>query len=273
MREEKSMQAKNLFGKRKVAVLLAVVLCLSLLTACNTGGSSQEKPSTAATDAAAGSTSISAAADEAISVEELKTAFDEAAPYEGEVQIVAQSAVGDDIGPKDVDLRSKLKASFRDLDGEDHRWNEVTGVRASSTLRIKGYDYSAWNLFDWSKKTIWAEGALNEGIGEGFMLFMDRPNRIDGIRIYPGFQENKNLYRNNYLPCLLYLEVGGQSITCDLRKNLHNFEKDGQYYWVDCYFSEPIYSDYISVIIGDVTSYGSNPDPDCCISEFHPFYY
>ena len=141
MREEKSMQAKNLFGKRKVAVLLAVVLCLSLLTACNTGGSSQEKPSTAATDAAAGSTSISAAADETISVEELKTAFDEAAPYEGEVQIVAQSAVGDDIGPKDVDLRSKLKASFRALDGEDHRWNEVTGVGASSTLRRKRYGY------------------------------------------------------------------------------------------------------------------------------------
>lgn len=271
------MQIRSQFGKGKAPVLLVVIFILTLVTACSTGGASKVETSTAdaaaAAEAATGSTSALAAEEETISVAELKASFDQAAIKEGKVQIADLSVDGDEIKPKDTDAKNRLAASFRDLGGNDHKWNEITGVRATSTLRIKGYDYSAWNMFDWDKKTIWAEANGNEGIYEGFELFMDRPTRIEGFRIYPGFQENKKLYRNNYLPCQILVQAGDEVYGYDLRRNIRDLKNDSDFYAIDCYFDEPVYSDYMSVMIRDITSYGSDPDTDCCISEFHPFYY
>ena len=34
-----------------------------------------------------------------------------------------------------------------------------------------------------------------------------------------------------------------------------------------------IYTDSVYVTIGAVTTFGSDPDYDCCITEFHPYHY
>ena len=48
---------------------------------------------------------------------------------------------------------------------------------------------------------------------------------------------------------------------------------DGEWYWVDTYLYQPVYADRMYVMISNVTSYGNDPDTDCCITEFHPFQY
>ena len=129
-------------------------------------------------------------------------------------------------------------------------------------------------MLDWDLRTCWAEGNPNsEGTMEAFAFWMDETNRIDGFRIYPGYQKSSSVYRNNILPAALQVEVGGYEFWFDLDDCLSDLYNDGDSYWIDCTFSSPVYDDCIYVMIGAVATYGNDPDYDCCITEFHPFYY
>lgn len=288
---------RSTLWKKITAILMAGTIGTLLMTGCASKEASQDSSShAAAEDSIADTASTAAAAEENLSEDELKAAFSKASPYEGKIKIVAHSASGDEtfiLDPNDGQGSSpdsavaaqdapssktpdpgKINASLIDSKNNGYNWIEVTGAAASSTLHIDGYNYSVWNMLDWKQNTIWAEGSPgSKGIGEGFAYFLDRTTRIDGFRIYPGFQESKSLYRNNYLPTALDVCFNDQVLSFNLEDYLENIYNDGEWYWVDTYLYQPVYADRMYVMISNVTSYGNDPDTDCCITEFHPFQY
>ena len=295
--ERKDRMLKITLRKRVTAVLIIGAFGTLLMTGCASKEASQDSSLNAASESSLASpTTEAAAAEETLSEDELKAAFSKATPYDGEVKIVVHSAKGDEsftFNPNDTrdgapdhtlvaqdehssDLPDpyKINANLADSKDNGYKWIEVTGAVASSTLHIDGYDYSVWNMLDWKQDTIWAEGSPgSKGVGEGFAYFLDRTTRIDGLRIYPGFQQSKSLFRNNYLPTSLEISLNDQLFTFDLDGYLRNIYNDGEWFWVDTYFSKPVYADRMYVMISNVTSYGNDPDTDCCITEFHPFQY
>lgn len=217
-----------------------------------------------------------AAADEMIPPDELKKAFDDAKPYEGEVQIVLHTPSGEDIILQGSEAKSKAAAGITALNSynSSRSYLNISSAAASSTLTATGYSYSVWNMLDWDMSTCWAEGnPYSEGTMEGFVYYMDYTSKIDGFRIYPGYQKSKKVYRKNILPLALLVQAGGYQFEFNLDDYLMDITNDGDAYWIDCYFSSPVYSDSIYVMIEAVKTFGSNPDYDCCITEFHPFYY
>ena len=230
---------------------------------------------TAAVPEVSGQAGTEAIAEIPLSEDEMQQAFDSAVPYEDGFTVVIHSSNGDEIVLDSSEGTTLQGKTMPPVNGSDFKWTRITGAAASSTLYVKGYDYSVWNMLDWNPKTCWAEGnPYSEGTMEGFAYATDYNTRIDGFRIYPGYQKSAKVYRNNIVPLMLMIEVGGQEIYWELGDWLYSSINDGTWYWADIYLYNPVYSDgVIYVYIGAVTAFSSNPDYDCCISEFHPFRY
>ena len=206
--------------------------------------------------------------------DELKAASEGAESYEGEIKVVLHSSLGEDVVMYTPEDNEEALQKFAAMAGRKPRWIGVDAAGATSTLYINGYNYSVWNMLDWNTSTCWAEGEpRSEGIWEGFQYWFDRTTRIDGFRIYPGYQKNKRVYRNNIFPRGVVVTAGGYDIDCNLDKWLRNINNDGEWYYVDIYFSSPLYDNEMYVMIDAVGSYSSNPESCCCITEFHPFYF
>ena len=235
---------------------------------------SEEEPS-GKDSADMGSTSAAAAAVvKPITKEELKAASESAEAYQGELKVVLHSSSGEDVVLYAPEDNEEALQKFAAMSGRKPRWIGVDAAGASSTLYINGYNYSVWNMLDWNTSTCWAEGEpRSEGIWEGFQYWFDRTTRIDGFRIYPGYQKNKRVYRNNIFPRGVVVTAGGYDISCDLDRWLRNINNDGEWYYIDIYFGDPVYDNDMYVMIDAVGSYSNNPESCCCITEFHPFYF
>lgn len=220
-----------------------------------------------------GGTNVAAAAlVKPITKDELKAASEGTESYEGEIKVVLHSSSGEDVVLYEPEDNEESLQKFASMSGRKPRWIGVDAAGATSTLYINGYNYSVWNMLDWDTSTCWAEGEpRSEGLWEGFQYWFNRTTRIDGFRIYPGYQKNKRVYRNNIFPRGVVFSAGGYDISCDFDRWLRNINNDGEWYYVDIYFGEPVYDDDMYVMIDAVGSYGSDPESCCCITEFHPF--
>ena len=229
----------------------------------------------AATDETAdASAEGTASEDEVISEEDLKAVFEKAQPYEEDIQVVFGSSSGDESPAQSAEGQNESGTPLFTLKTSGRKYNTVRAAAATSTLYVRGYNYSVWNLVDRDAKTCWAEGnPRSEGVWEGFAYGFGGRTRVDGFRIYPGYQKNVRVYRNNIIPLALQVELGGYEFFVNLDHYLQNLRNDGDYYWIDFYFPRPVYADSMYVMIGAVTTFGSDPDYDCCISEFRPFHY
>ena len=210
---------------------------------------------------------------ETLTEEELNDAFDNAKPFEGKVTAVVNTSEGKQIVLESEDGATWNGVEAPPLNGSGYYWTRITDAAASSTLYVEGYNYSVWNMLDWDTRTCWAEGnPYSEGTLQGFAYATEYGEKIDGCRIYPGYQKSSRVYRNNIAPLALDIEIGGCEIWCDLDEWIQPSIGDGQYYWIDLFFSRPVYSTgTIYVTIGAVKAFSANPDYDCCITEFHPF--
>ena len=257
--------------KKLFSVLLALVLCLTMLAGCSSESSTADN----ADSGESGQEQSTEIKEEIISQDEFDSVFNEAKPFEGEIKLSAQTVKGEDIELEEGAEVSELSASKIISPGDSGViYNTVYSAFATSTLSLDGYNYNVGNMLDWDLSTCWAEGNKNsEGTMEGFAYMMDAGSRVDGFRIYPGYQKSQKAYKNNILPAALLVEAGGYSFTFDLDNYLMELTNDDGYYWIDCYFGTPVYTDSIYVTIGAVTTYGNDPDYDCCITEFHPFHY
>ena len=217
--------------------------------------------------------STGAAAVETLTEEELNDAFDNAKPFEGKVTAVVNTSEGKQIVLESEDGATWNGVEAPPLNGSGYYWTRITDAAASSTLYVEGYNYSVWNMLDWDTRTCWAEGnPYSEGTLQGFAYATEYGEKIDGCRIYPGYQKSSRVYRNNIAPLALDIEIGGCEIWCNLDEWIQPSIGDGQYYWIDLFFSRPVYSTgTIYVTIGAVKAFSANPDYDCCITEFHPF--
>lgn len=217
--------------------------------------------------------SSTGAAVETLTEEELNDAFDNAKPFEGKVTAVVNTSEGKQIVLESEDGATWNGVEAPPLNGSGYYWTRITDAAASSTLYVEGYNYSVWNMLDWDTRTCWAEGnPYSEGTLQGFAYATEYGEKIDGCRIYPGYQKSSRVYRNNIAPLALDIEIGGCEIWCDLDEWIQPSIGDGQYYWIDLFFSRPVYSTgTIYVTIGAVKAFSANPDYDCCITEFHPF--
>lgn len=268
-------------GKRLTASLLAGLIAMSMMTGCASDQSAAEDEILPVTEETAGEASTEASSENAAAVEaellskdELEALGDSTKPYDGEMQVVLHSLSGEETVLYSPSDNKEAVAALSAMAGKGRSWLKVKKANATTTLRIKGYNYSVWNMLDWDTRTCWAEGdARSEGLYEGFTYYFSGKTRIDGFRIYPGYQKNKRVYRNNIYPRGMILYGGGYEIDCDFDPGIQNIRNDGDYYWIDITFSKPIYDSKISTMIIAVGTYGSDPDSDCCITEFHPFRY
>ena len=296
------MMKKFVSEKKCTAALLVCIIGMTLVAGCASGGSSKEasepaaaaeeasepaaaaeeasEPATAAEEAsepaaAAGEASKPATVEKApISKEDLKAATESAKPYGGEMQVVLRTSSGKEIVLYSPDDNKEAVEKFSAMSNSSPHWISVESAGASTTLQIDGYSYSVLNMLDWDTTTCWAEGeSRSEGLYENFNYWFFDTTRIDGFRIYPGYQKNQKVYRNNIYPAAFIVTAGGYSIDCDLGDWPRDLYYDGDNYWIDVTFSEPVYDNSMNVMIIAVGTYGEDPDPDCCITEFHPFYY
>lgn len=268
----KVMLSGEKFRKRWLVIFLMIILGASMLAGCSTEEASDGAATKADTEEAGetadqNETEESAAPSaEVIDAEELQAAIDEAEPYEGDFHVVLHTTSGENRVLKGRDILA--------YSGNQPGYIPVSAVGASSTLVENGYAHSAWNMLDWDMTTCWAEGnPYSEGTMEGFAYRLSSYSRIDGFRIYPGYQKSRSTYRNNIVPSALIFEAGGNSIAFDMDGYLRDLSSDDECYWIDCYFYTPMYADTINVMIAAVAAYSSDPYYDCCITEFHPFHY
>ena len=277
------MQVRSELWKRCLVLLLAGIFSISMLAGCSSGEnpdaadsgaeveSSAESADNAADSEAADSSESEDAevvAIEPIDSDELQSIIDKAQPYEGEVQMSVQAVSGEEV-PEGEEPDSDVTINKNSYTPSFIR---VSDAAATTTLQASGYNYSVWNMLDWDPTTCWAEGnSGSEGIGEGFAYRFSGQTRIDGFEIFPGYQKSQSVYRKNLLPSELYIEAGGYKYLVDLEPWIQDLPGDGYAYYADFVFSPPIYADTMYVMVTGVGTYGSNPDYDCCISEFHPF--
>lgn len=273
---------KLYFGKIVTSASLAIIMSVALMTGCSSG----DGPKQTAEAASAEETSavISGAKSEEASevsskAESAVKAEAEASPKvketaEGKIQAVLHTSSGEEFV---LDSSNDSKAELVPLASASSRqraWIDVRSIYTSTTLMVDGYDYSGWNMLDWDKTTCWAEGeARSEGLWENFTYYFYGTTRIDGFRIYPGYQKNQRIFRKNVFPAGLEVTAGGYTFNVNLDPWLRDLEYDDDYFWIDITFDEPVYDDKISAMIIAVGTTGSNPDSDCCISEFHAFCY
>ena len=259
--------------KSVTTAVLAVIVGLIMTTGC----SSKEPPVETAAEATTESSEKDVAAtaeEEPISQEDLKAFSENAKPYDGEIQVVLHTSSGEETVLYSPEDNKEAMASLAAVAGKKRSWIKVKSAGATSTLKISGYNYSVWNMLDWDPKTCWAEGEpRSEGLWEGFSYYFSGKTRIDGFRIYPGYQKSKKVYRNNIYPAALEISVGGYRFEFNVDDYAQNINRDGDSYWIDFHFSKPVYDNQMYTMIIAVGTYGSNPDSDCCISEFHPFHY
>lgn len=203
-----------------------------------------------------------------------KTEFSNTGSFDGNVQVTVHYSSGKEVVLNDTGINKNVKASLIATSGKKKKWLSVMDAEATSTLSSGNYSYSVWNMLDWDYTTCWAEGEpRSEGLWEGFAYYFDGVTRIDGFRIYPGYQKSRRVYRTNIYPRGLSVSVGGYEFEVDLDDWVQDIENDGYYYWVDFTFNSPVYDDCMYATIIAVGTYGSDPDGDCCITEFHPFSY
>lgn len=267
-------------GKRLTAALLAGLIGMSMVTGCAADKSGKEDEILPVTEETSGEASTeaggaeAAAEEEPLEKDELEVLAESAKLYDGEMQVVLHSSSGEEIVLYEPSDNKEAAVAISAMAGKKRNWLKVKSASATSTLHIKGYNYSVWNMLDWDTRTCWAEGdARSEGLYEGFTYYFNGKTRVDGFRIYPGYQKNKRVYRNNIYPRGMILYGGGYEIDCDFDPGIRNIKNDGDYYWMDITFSKPIYDTKISTMIIAVGTYGSDPDSDCCVTEFHPFRY
>lgn len=260
------MHTGDAMRKRWIPIIMACLLCLAMLAGCS---GSQE--SADAVDDAEEAAEIT---EESVTADEFETAFKEAKEYKDELTVTIHTAKGEDIEIDTSGTGSLAAAKNVNVEGVNVKYNKVYGAAATSTLKPGKFNYSVGNMLDWDVATCWAEGNPNsEGTLEGFAYYMNSGSRVDGFRIYPGYQKSKKVYRTNIVPAALLVEVGGYTFSTDLSPWLMDLQADDAYYWVDITFGTPVYTDSMYVRIAAVTTYGNDPDYDCCISEFHPFHF
>lgn len=276
------MLSGDLRKKRWLSIVLAVMLCATMFAGCSSGQEAEKTDAaketeaadeTAAADENAGEKN-SVIKEETITASEFDAAVKNAVPYEDGVEITLHTAKGDKIKLEGSEGSPVAASKYYDASGDGVAYHSIYAGSSTSTLIRSGYDYGMGNMLDWDLDTCWAEGNPNsEGTMEGFVYYFGSSTRVDGFRIFPGYQKNRNVYRNNIEPLALNVTVGDYSFNFDMDPYMSDLPSDDAYFWVDCVFNSPVYADSMYVMISAVTTYGNDPDYDCCITEFHPFYF
>lgn len=256
--------------KRWLAVVLSVMLCAAMFAGCSSDKEA-EKAEAADKTAAEENTEIK---EETITADEFDAAVKNAVPYEDGVKITLHTAKGDEIELEGSEGSPIAASKYYDASGDGIAYHSIYSASSTSTLIHSGYNYGVGNMLDWDLSTCWAEGNPNsEGTMEGFAYYFGSTTRVDGFRIFPGYQKNRKVYRSNICPLALSVTVGDYTFNCNLDEYMRDLQSDDAWYWVNFTFDSPVYADSMYVMISAVTTYGNDPDYDCCITEFHPFYF
>ena len=137
-------------------------------------------------------------------------------------------------------------------------------VTATSTL--KGGGFGAENINDFSPRTVWAEGAYDEGAGECLMLNIPEGTKITGGMIIPGYYKSKKAFKEHAAPTRISISSGDDYIEVDLSKYAHSYKNNFQGYHFK--LKKSIVSDgLVKVYIVDTRS--GSKYAHSCISELH----
>jgi hypothetical protein len=85
-------------------------------------------------------------------------------------------------------------------------WMPVADVRASSELRLDGFEYPGSNAADGDPSTAWAEAAKGSGAGESLQVLFPLRRRVGEIRVLPGYAKTEALFRKYNRPKVLDVE-------------------------------------------------------------------
>jgi hypothetical protein len=96
-------------------------------------------------------------------------------------------------------------------------WMPVSDVKASSELRLDGFEYPAANATDGNPSTAWAEGASGSGTGQTLTISFPRKTVGGELRVLPGYAKTEALFRKYNRPKTLDVEFSdGKKTTFSL---------------------------------------------------------
>ena len=136
----------------------------------------------------------------------------------------------------------------------------------TATSTLKGGGFGAENIADFSPRTVWAEGAYDEGAGECLMLNIPEGTTITGGMIIPGNYRSKKAFKEHAAPTRISISSGDSYIEVDLSKYASTYKNNFQGYHFK--LKKSIVSDGLVKIFIVGTRSGSKY-AHCCISELH----
>lgn len=128
-------------------------------------------------------------------------------------------------------------------------------VSASSELKDRYGKYPAVYANDGSSKTTWAEGVSGKGRTE-WLEFSFPMHQVAGFTIRAGYQKSKDVYRKNARPREIYVSVGDEEMTVEL-KDVRKPQT--------VLFDRPVSSTFLNITLS--TFYAGTKYEDTCITE------
>ncbi|MDO8916027.1 MAG: hypothetical protein Q7W16_08105 [Coriobacteriia bacterium] len=85
-------------------------------------------------------------------------------------------------------------------------WMPVKDVKASSELKLDGFEYLAFNAVDGNPSTAWAEAVKGSGVGQSLTVTFPATRAVREIRVLPGHAKTETLFRKYNRPMTLDIE-------------------------------------------------------------------
>lgn len=145
----------------------------------------------------------------------------------------------------------------------------TTSAEASSVYSEMEMNLIA--MFDGNASTAWGEGVSGYGVGEWIKFTMQSETMVYGIAILPGnLASTSDFYSCGY-PTEFEVTAGDIGQTVKISYYTPNFDFSGNPY-IFLNFSEPVYTDEITITITGVKE-GSGTNDTTCITELRLFTY
>jgi hypothetical protein len=92
-------------------------------------------------------------------------------------------------------------------------WMPLADVKATSELKLTGFEYPAFNAVDGDPSTAWAEAAEGSGVGETLTMTFPVKRGVSELRVLPGYAKTEALFRKYNRPKVLDVEFSDGSRT------------------------------------------------------------
>lgn len=188
---------------------------------------------------------------------------------------------------KDSDRDSDIETNIDDEDEEEEESQEIDDTEVSAEVDKTNpiplttsaeassvYSEMEMNLiamFDGNASTAWGEGVSGYGVGEWIKFTMQSETMVYGIAILPGnLASTSDFYSCGY-PTEFEVTAGDIGQTVKISYYTPNFDFSGNPY-IFLNFSEPVYTDEITITITGVKE-GSGTNDTTCITELRLFTY